>query len=501
MQHDDMTMHKRHEDELAISEYLYDIQDHADRGQYQRAMEMVLEARDRHAQNIFLIAIEKQLDKLLVMKKNNELTNDNVDDVLSPLPHLIKRAIDDINNETHGIGETPAQRAAAQKEQQASVAAIQRLKSQYFEHAEESMQRGDFESALNEIRRVKIIDPTNPQAKELEQRILYEIEKLEHEPTAAPSDDPVADKLVPNLDFLEPVEQTPTIEIGPAPGNDLVEFTVIETVPTETFEPPPSHNRHLRMGEEPATPPKKSIPFGFATVALILFVAVIMIVRSLMDSDTPPQSNLPMPEPRKVQQVEEQTGSPIGSQIEDMNVSPPESKIDTEISPPGSRPKTERAVDAPQRSIEQPAKKQEAPRQADATSTSRAKSKVNSPVSKKPAFVPEIADEQPAVKTVQPVEKKPEPTIVYEERLPQVKKIEQPRFPDAARQLRINGEVTVRVQISTEGKPLQAKIVKSTNVVFNDPVIEVVMKGEYIPGTMSSGPVTTWITIPFRFSR
>lgn len=495
-----MTLQKKNQDELAISEQLYDIQDYADSGQYQRAMEMVLEARDRHPQNIFLIAIEKQLDKLLEMKKNDELTNDNVDDALSPLPHLIKRAIDDINNERHGIGETPAQRAAAQKEQEASAAAIQRLKSQYFDHAEESMERGDYESALNEIRRVKIIDPANHQAKDLEQRILFEIEKLEHEPVAAPTEDLPGDQSVPDLDFLEVVEQTPTLEIGPAPGNDLVEFTVIDTAAGGSFKAPPSHSRHLRQGEEPA-PKKKSIPFGFATVALILFVAVIMIVRSLLDSGTPPQSSLPMPEPRKMQAGEEPAVSPIGSQVEDMNVSPPENKIDTKISPPGTRLKAEQVNEPQRRSIEQPTRKQESSRPASSTSTSRARPKENSVASQKPPSVAKVADDEPATKPPTPVEKKPAATIVYEERLPQVKKIEQPRFPDAARQLGINGEVIVRVQISTEGKPLQAKIVRSSNVVFNDPVIEAVMKGEYIAGTMSSGPVTTWITIPFRFSR
>jgi len=232
-----------------------------------------------------------------------------------------------------------------------------------------------------------------------------------------------------------------------------------------------------------------------------LFVAVIMIVRSLLDSGSPPQSDLPMPEPRKPKQIDATPGLPIGSQIEDMNVLPPENNIDTEISPPGSKPKAEQVVEPPQRSVEQPSRKKESPRPTSSTPVSRVKSKENSITSERPAPVSKFTDQQPAEKPTEPVEKKPEATKIYEERLPQVKKIEQPRFPDAARQLGINGEVIVRVQISTEGKPLQAKIVKSSNVVFNDPVIEVVMKGEYLPGTMSSGPVTTWITIPFRFSR
>jgi protein TonB len=66
---------------------------------------------------------------------------------------------------------------------------------------------------------------------------------------------------------------------------------------------------------------------------------------------------------------------------------------------------------------------------------------------------------------------------------------------------KLQGEVKLRVQISPEGKPIQVRIVDSTNPQFNEAAIEAVMKSEFSPGMMPTGPVTSWITIPIHFKR
>jgi TonB family protein len=91
------------------------------------------------------------------------------------------------------------------------------------------------------------------------------------------------------------------------------------------------------------------------------------------------------------------------------------------------------------------------------------------------------------------------PPVVTQRKDPDIVRLEQPQLSDAALQSRADEQVIVTVQISQEGKPLQARIVKSSNPLFNDAVIEAVMGSVYSPGVGSSGPITTWMTIPFKF--
>jgi TonB family protein len=93
------------------------------------------------------------------------------------------------------------------------------------------------------------------------------------------------------------------------------------------------------------------------------------------------------------------------------------------------------------------------------------------------------------------------PPVVTQRKDPEIVRLEQPRLSDAALQSRTDEQVIVTVQLSPEGKPLQASIVKSSNSLFNDAVIEAVMGSVYSPGIGSSGPITTWMTIPFKFKQ
>jgi protein TonB len=91
--------------------------------------------------------------------------------------------------------------------------------------------------------------------------------------------------------------------------------------------------------------------------------------------------------------------------------------------------------------------------------------------------------------------------ILYIERMPEVIRLVNPKFPTAAWNAGIEGEVVVRVQIDPDGKPIQAKIVKSSSELFNDVVIDAALKSQYSPGMMPTGPVKTWLRLPFTFKR
>jgi len=84
------------------------------------------------------------------------------------------------------------------------------------------------------------------------------------------------------------------------------------------------------------------------------------------------------------------------------------------------------------------------------------------------------------------------------EALPKLVALAQPIFSNEELTSGVQGDIVVKVQIDKSGKPLQAKVVSSTNKTLNGPVIDAVMRSSYSPGMMSNGPVTTWITVPMK---
>ncbi|MGB5873732.1 MAG: energy transducer TonB, partial [Bacteroidota bacterium] len=84
-------------------------------------------------------------------------------------------------------------------------------------------------------------------------------------------------------------------------------------------------------------------------------------------------------------------------------------------------------------------------------------------------------------------------------RPPEIIRLQRPSFSDIALKSEIEEEVSVMVEIGADGQPLQAKIVESTNPLYNHAVIDAVMKSVYRPGQSHAGPITMWMTIPFQF--
>ena len=117
-----------------------------------------------------------------------------------------------------------------------------------------------------------------------------------------------------------------------------------------------------------------------------------------------------------------------------------------------------------------------------------------------PEVVPSRIDNvQPTLKTELAAGAPPKVDMLT--RPPGVVRLEKPKLPAAALNTGASGEVTVRVEISSDGKPAGAAIIKSTNSLFDEAVIDAVMHSEYSPGVSASGPTTAWITIPFRFKQ
>jgi protein TonB len=94
----------------------------------------------------------------------------------------------------------------------------------------------------------------------------------------------------------------------------------------------------------------------------------------------------------------------------------------------------------------------------------------------------------------------PPPDFVAVAKEPVLIKRVEPKYPDVAMKLGLQGRVVVRIWVDKEGKPRQVIIMKSDNDIFNQPAIEAAKQFIFTPGYVSTGPVATWVAVPFKFT-
>lgn len=98
-----------------------------------------------------------------------------------------------------------------------------------------------------------------------------------------------------------------------------------------------------------------------------------------------------------------------------------------------------------------------------------------------------IEEEEPPADYV-PYEKAPEP----------IRQVT-PKYPDLATRAGLEGTVWVKIWVDKEGKARRALVMKSDAEIFNQPATEAAMQWVFTPAMMKNGPVSVWVSIPFRF--
>jgi protein TonB len=88
--------------------------------------------------------------------------------------------------------------------------------------------------------------------------------------------------------------------------------------------------------------------------------------------------------------------------------------------------------------------------------------------------------------------------VPYEKAPEAVKQI-QPKYPDLATRAGLEGTVWVKIWVDKEGKPKKAVVQKSDAEIFNEPATSAAMQWIFTPAMMKNGPVSVWVSIPFRF--
>jgi len=97
------------------------------------------------------------------------------------------------------------------------------------------------------------------------------------------------------------------------------------------------------------------------------------------------------------------------------------------------------------------------------------------------------------------IDEGPPPDFVPVEKTPEVVKAVEPKYPELAMRAGLEGRVWVKIWVDKEGKPRQAVVLKSDAEIFNEPAVSAAMQFVFTPAYMNNGPVSVWVSIPFKF--
>lgn len=424
-----------------IIDRLHDIQRKAEANHYADALASMKEVKAADVKNIYLIALEKQIAKLT----DSSLSSENKSEIIKSLPAMIERAINDAQRRLATPKAEEAQKG--QKE-----AALEKLKSQYFQRADDYVEKGEYQRALEEIRRIYIIEPGSVVAKEYEQKI----------------------------------EQLASLHA--AGGAQAVPSTQAEEQPKETS----TVEKWKEALEGEGEIKKSKLPLIAAAAVVVIAVGMWIIFSrgssNKEGSESTPQSvgaQQPAPSQQPVAAPPTTTESqspaePIKVAEKSQKPAPETKPVVTEQKPAPTKPSRAAATTPP------PARTQQPPVQP--IQQPQAQQPAASTPPPQPAQTPAKTESAPAPMPFVPVESPPECI-----------KREPPQYPDIAEKMRIEGRVVVEVTVDAQGKPIQAKIVRSSSDVFDDAAVEAAMKSTYKPAMMSTGPVTAKVLVPFTF--
>jgi protein TonB len=432
---------------------LHDIQRKAETSKFTDALATIKEVKTADSKNIYLIAIEKQIAKLC----DSSLPEESRSGIVRSLPSMIDRAISDIQRRA-----SVPKVDDSQKEQK--EAALEKLKSQYFQRADDYVEKQEYQRALEEIRRIYIIEPGSVVAKEYEQKIeqlaaLHVRNELQAA-TSAEIKETKANVKEPKVEVKKPKKADPVIE-------------------------PPKEKVVQQTEEEPK---KSKLPFIIAAAAVVVLAIGAWFIfgrgsgstqTSQAQQSSTAQESVP-PSPTSVATSTPQSGKESAPSAETSKQPVKIEKKQPEVKPVPQGQKPVQPTTTP--SATTPA----------TTQPTNMKSQAGQPPSATPTQQPA---QQPSTTESAPA---PMPFVVIENP-PEIIRREPAKYPEIAIKMGIQGRVTVEVTVDIQGKPIQTKVVKSSSDVFNDAAVEAVMKYTFKPAMQSTGPVTAKVYIPIDF--
>jgi TonB family protein len=159
-----------------VSAHLTECKKHVDIELYGKAINAIKDAKFADPRNIYVIALEKQVKLLSDLSKKRTSAEAYKKEVRDTIPEIIRRAIEDSRKRAELKAKDPGTGPADDSEiadpyTRERDLALKKLRNQFVKRAEECIDRGDYQNALEEIRRIFIIDPHNTIARDLEKKI------------------------------------------------------------------------------------------------------------------------------------------------------------------------------------------------------------------------------------------------------------------------------------------------------------------------------------------
>jgi periplasmic protein TonB len=417
-----------------IIDRLQDIHRKTEASNFADALTSIKEVKAADAKNIYLIAIEKQIAKL----NDPTLQAENRTAIIKSLPPMIDRAISDVQRRA-----TTPKAEDSQKVQK--EAALEKLKSQYFQRSDDYVEKKDYQRALEEIRRIYIIEPGSVVAKEYEKKIeqLAALQTRGESPAQPEEVVEESKKIIPDVETLKEKDILPEKSNKSKMIIIASVAVVIILIGAWFIFSKNSANKpsDQELAQQQLAPSQESVTPTLPTTT----------------TSTPQSGNEPTPTVETVKQT-----------VKVQKTTPEIKKPVTSEQKPVPAPTTTQPVRTQTQPIQQPV--------------------VNTP------------PQQPAQQQTKPAESTPAPMpFVAIESQPEFIHREPAVYPEIAKKMGLQGRVTVEVTIDAQGKPIQAKVVKSASDVFNEAAVEAVMKCTFKPAMMSTGPVTAKIMIPIDF--
>ncbi len=413
---------------------------------YTRALDAVREAKYIDPQNIYLIALERQLKTLTGQGFKKILTPIERKELLDSIPEIKRRALDDMQRRVSGEQEIrgEAEHEAMDIEDLRSRErdrALKRQKDTYIQRAEESIDRGDYEHALDEIRRIYIIDPENSLARDLESKIQQLAVLRKREPQVSSTREKKKKRRFSLGRKIAPVAIALLLLV-----NVMLFYFKVLNSPTDgaiaadefTSRPAATELDDVAAKSE-KIPVSEATPLTFAGRSRLL--------------------------PEVFPQVER-------ADIQDSN----EVFDETAALPAAPKDTTAAESSAYEPPVDNPA-------DADFTDED---------------LIEGLAEDQ-VIEETKPAGGDPlgEVTVVP---AANVIRLEQPLYSGAALRSGIEGEVVVRVTLDNDGRPLAATILKSDHPLLQSPAVESAIRSEYYaPGTAESAG-SPWIDVVYVFS-
>jgi|GEM_PF-1213627 len=463
-----------------IEQRLGETQDLIKKGSFADAIGRVRDAKLVDVRNIYLIALEKQLEKLVDEANTSPLTPERTAEAMTSLTGIINHAIKDATHRDRPLGEpttSTEQRNGGSVAETEKKKALEKLKSQYFQRADEYVAKGDYLRAQEEVRRIKILDPNDRAAKELEEKIAQLSSVTVEKSEAAVAKEP-----------------------APAPEDHK---------PQKVAEPPRRQKSEARGG-------------GAKVVVIILLliavVAVIYIVtqkgpepdsQTAMTEQRPPvQSTSPavLPDPSsQPEQPETTLLATEDSRLQTTRTIPeravlPQREQPRDTRPPAQEPPARETRNQRNQPVAQPNQRTDEPATRPATTERSAEQPPTTPAPAPPAVVtnpPATIPAQPATETGAGAGTS---TFLPLEVDPKVVSLRTPEYPQIAMRMNIWGDVIVRVLVDAAGVPKSAVIHRSDHEVLNAAAIDAAMKSRYSPGRNAQGPTEAHTLVRFTFS-